>query len=187
MNLAKLKKDIPASIVVFLVSVPLCLGVAVASGAPLSAGIISGIAGGILVGFISRSHTSISRPAAGLTTIVFASITQLGSFEIFLTALILAGIIQIVAGFLKAGIIANYFPSNVIKGLLNIITWLNIKNSMTEIIEQSNFLKSKIANKEVGIVGAYYHTDTGKVDFAESDTHSPTLIHIKGVNHSQIF
>ena len=118
MNLNNLKNDIPASIVVFLVALPLCLGVALASGAPLLSGIISGIIGGIVVGFLSRSQTSVSGPAAGLTAIVLASITQLGNFEIFLTAVILAGILQIIMGIAKAGFIANYIPSNVIKGLL---------------------------------------------------------------------
>ena len=118
MNLNNLKNDIPASIVVFLVALPLCLGVALASGAPLLSGIISGIIGGIVVGFLSRSQTSVSGPAAGLTAIVLASITQLGNFEIFLTAVMLAGILQIIMGIAKAGFIANYIPSNVIKGLL---------------------------------------------------------------------
>ncbi len=118
MNLSKLKKDIPASIVVFLVALPLCLGVALASGAPLLSGIISGIIGGIVVGLLSGSHTSVSGPAAGLTAVVLASIAQLGSFEIFLTALLIAGFLQIIMGVLKWGIIASYIPSNVIKGLL---------------------------------------------------------------------
>lgn len=114
----KLKNDIPASIVVFLVALPLCLGVALASGAPLLSGIISGILGGIVVGFLSGSQTSVSGPAAGLTAVVLAGVTQLGSFDIFLTALLIAGAIQFVMGFIKAGIVGNYVPSNVIKGLL---------------------------------------------------------------------
>jgi MFS superfamily sulfate permease-like transporter len=118
MKIANLKKDIPASIVVFLVALPLCLGVALASGAPLLSGIISGIVGGIVVGLLSGSQTSVSGPAAGLTAVVLASIAQLGSFEIFLTALLIAGVLQVIMGFLKGGIIANYVPSNVIKGLL---------------------------------------------------------------------
>ncbi len=118
MNLSILKKDIPAGIVVFLVALPLCLGVALASGAPLLSGVIAGIIGGIVVGFLSGSQTSVSGPAAGLTAVVLASITQLGSFEIFLLAVVIAGILQLGMGLLKGGIIANYFPSNVIKGLL---------------------------------------------------------------------
>ncbi|WP_336515569.1 bifunctional SulP family inorganic anion transporter/carbonic anhydrase [Pollutibacter soli] len=118
MKASELKNDVPASIVVFLVALPLCLGVALASGAPLLSGIISGIIGGIIVGILSRSNTSVSGPAAGLAAVVFAAITSLGDFEIFLTAVFIAGCIQLLMGFLKAGIIANYVPSNVIKGLL---------------------------------------------------------------------
>lgn len=115
---SKLKSDLPASIVVFLVALPLCLGVALASGAPLLSGIISGIIGGIIVGFLSQSHTSVSGPAAGLAAVVLESITELGAFEIFLMAVVIAGAIQLAAGILKGGFIANYIPSNVIKGLL---------------------------------------------------------------------
>lgn len=113
-----LKRDIPSSIVVFLVALPLCLGIALASGAPLFSGLISGIIGGIVVGLISSSHTSVSGPAAGLAAVVLSAITQLDNFEVFLTALILAGMIQFAAGFFKAGFIADFIPSNVIKGLL---------------------------------------------------------------------
>lgn len=113
-----LKKDLPAGLVVFIVALPLCLGVALASGAPLMSGIISGIIGGIVVGLISKSETSVSGPAAGLTAIVLSSITQLGSFELFLSALLIAGLLQLGMGLLKIGFIANYIPSNVIKGLL---------------------------------------------------------------------
>lgn len=113
-----LKQDIPASLVVFLVALPLCLGVALASGAPIISGIISGIVGGIIVGLLSKSQTSVSGPAAGLTAVVLAAITRLGSFEVFLTAVIIAGFIQIMMGLFRAGSIASYIPSNVIKGLL---------------------------------------------------------------------
>ncbi len=113
-----LKSDIPASIVVFLVALPLCLGVALASGAPLLSGIVSGVIGGIIVGILSQSATSVSGPAAGLAAVVLASITELGSFEIFLTSVIIAGFIQLIMGIAKAGFIADYIPSNVIKGLL---------------------------------------------------------------------
>jgi len=115
---SKLKNDIPASIVVFLVALPLCLGVALASGAPLLSGVISGVIGGIVVGLLSKSQTSVSGPAAGLAAVVLSSITQLGTFEVFLTAVVIAGIIQLVMGIAKTGFIANYIPNNVIKGLL---------------------------------------------------------------------
>ena len=113
-----LKDDIPASIVVFLVAMPLCLGIALASGAPLFAGLISGIIGGVIVGALSGSPLGVSRPAAGLAVIVLNAITKLGSFEVFLVAVILAGLIQLIMGIAKAGIIAHFFPSSVIHGML---------------------------------------------------------------------
>ncbi|MGI9192118.1 MAG: SulP family inorganic anion transporter [Chitinophagaceae bacterium] len=113
-----LKTDLPASLVVFLVALPLCLGVALASGAPLLSGIISGVIGGLIVGLLSQSQTSVSGPAAGLAAVVLASIQQLGSFDIFLTAVIIAGVMQTLMGILKAGFIADFIPNNVIKGLL---------------------------------------------------------------------
>ena len=117
-SLKYLKDDLPAGLVVFLVALPLCLGIALASGAPLFAGIISGIVGGILVAFLSGSALSVSGPAAGLTVIVLNGITELGSYETFLFAVVLAGMIQVVLGYLKAGVIGYYFPSSVIKGML---------------------------------------------------------------------
>ena len=113
-----LKKDIPSSIVVFLVALPLCLGIALASGAPLFSGILTGIIGGIVVGSLSGSQLSVAGPAAGLTVIVLNAITGLGSYEIFLLSIVLAGVFQIILGIIKAGTIANYFPSAVIEGML---------------------------------------------------------------------
>ncbi len=110
--------DIPAGIVVFFVAVPLCLGIALASGAPLFSGIIAGIVGGIIVGVLSGSQLGVSGPAAGLAVIVLAAIQDLGAFEIFLMAVVLAGVFQILLGIAKAGIIGYYFPSAVIKGML---------------------------------------------------------------------
>lgn len=112
------KSDIKSGLVVFLVALPLCLGIALASGAPLFSGIISGVVAGIVVGSLSGSNLSVSGPAAGLTAIVLAAIATLGSFEAFLLAGVLAGVIQIILGFLKAGILSNYLPSNVIEGML---------------------------------------------------------------------
>lgn len=114
----QLKFDFIAAIVVFLVAIPLCLGIALASGAPLFSGILSGIIGGIVVGALSGSHVSVSGPAAGMAAVVLAAITQLGDFNAFLLALTLAGVLQILLGSLKAGFIADYVPSNVIQGLL---------------------------------------------------------------------
>jgi MFS superfamily sulfate permease-like transporter len=113
-----IKQDIPASIVVFFVALPLCLGIALASGAPLFSGLIAGIVGGILVGFLSGSEIGVSGPAAGLAAIVLTAIGTLGGFENFLLAVVLGGAIQIVFGLLKAGVIGYYFPSSVIKGML---------------------------------------------------------------------
>ncbi len=115
----EIKHDLPASIVVFFVAVPLCLGIALASGAPLFAGIISGIVGGIVVGVASGSPLGVSGPAAGLAVIVLTSIATLGgSWEAFLLAVVLAGIIQLALGYAKAGFVAYFFPSSVIKGML---------------------------------------------------------------------
>ena len=113
-----LPKDLSASVAVFLVALPLCLGVALASNAPLFSGVLAGIIGGIIVGWLSGSHKSVSGPAAGLTAIVAAQIDQLGGFEIFLLAVALAGVIQIVMGSARLGFIAAFFPGSVIKGLL---------------------------------------------------------------------
>lgn len=115
---ANLKSDFASGLVVFLVALPLCLGIALASGAPLFSGIIAGVVGGIVVGTMSTSHLSVSGPAAGLTAIVLTAITDLGAFNIFLTAGIIAGVLQLVLGFIKAGTISNYFPTNVIEGML---------------------------------------------------------------------
>jgi carbonic anhydrase len=114
----QLKFDIVAGIVVFLVAIPLCLGIALASGAPLFSGILSGIIGGIIVGTLSGSQVSVSGPAAGMAAVVLAAISQLGDFQTFLLALTLAGVLQILIGGLRAGFIAEYIPSNVVQGLL---------------------------------------------------------------------
>src|SRR5690554_1935486 len=124
-----LKYDIPSGLVVFLVALPLCLGIALASGAPMFSGIIAGVVGGIVVGTISGSSLGVSGPAAGLAVIVADSILELGTnaagefdmavgFQAFLVAGVIAGILQIILAVLKAGIIGYYFPSSVIKGML---------------------------------------------------------------------
>lgn len=131
MKLSSLKEDFPASVVVFLVALPLCLGVALASGAPLLSGIISGIVGGIVVGFISGSHTSVSGPAAGLVSVVYAGIASLGNFEIFLVSVIIAGFLQIIAGIVKLGRIGDFIPNSVIKGMLAAIGLILISNQLS--------------------------------------------------------
>lgn len=116
--LANLRNDLPASIVVFFVAVPLCLGIALASGAPLMSGLIAGIVGGIVVGAISGSPLGVSGPAAGLAVIVLTAIEDLGSFQTFLVAVVLAGALQVVLGVARAGVLAYFFPTSVIKGML---------------------------------------------------------------------
>ena len=118
MSVGTLLADIKSGLVVFFVALPLCLGIALASGAPLLSGLVAGIVGGIVVGLFSGSHTSVSGPAAGLSAVVAAEILSLGSFSAFLTAVVLAGVIQIGLGVAKGGFIAAFFPTSVIKGLL---------------------------------------------------------------------
>jgi MFS superfamily sulfate permease-like transporter len=115
---SNLKYDLKSSLVVFLVALPLCLGIAIASGAPPMSGLIAGIIGGIVVGAFSGSHVSVSGPAAGLTVIVLDSINSMGTFQLFLATLVVAGLIQLTLGIIKAGVIGYYFPHAVIKGML---------------------------------------------------------------------
>ena len=118
MKMDSFLNDLKASLVVFLVALPLCLGIALASNSPLSSGLIAGIIGGIVVGFLSHSQISVSGPAAGLTVIVASGITQLGGFQNFGLAVFLAGLMQILFGLLRGGRIGDYFPTSVIKGML---------------------------------------------------------------------
>lgn len=115
---AHLKNDLPAALVVFLVALPLCLGIALASGAPPISGVLAGVIGGVLVGGISGSPLGVSGPAAGLAVIVLTAIQSLGSYELFLTSVLLAGVLQLALGLLRAGVLAYYFPSAVINGML---------------------------------------------------------------------
>ncbi|MFT3793242.1 SulP family inorganic anion transporter [Flavobacterium sp.] len=115
---ANLKSDFASGLVVFLVALPLCLGIAMASGAPLFSGIIAGVVGGIVVGYMSKSHLSVSGPAAGLTAIMLTGLADVGTFNAVLTAVLIAGVLQLALGFIKAGSISNYFPTNVIEGML---------------------------------------------------------------------
>ncbi|PJZ53836.1 SulP family inorganic anion transporter [Leptospira adleri] len=112
------RHDVSSGLVVFLIALPLCIGIAFASGAPILSGLIGGMVGGLIVSWIGKSPLSVSGPAAGLTVIVLDSIQTLGNFNDFLFALCIAGILQIILGFLKAGILSNFFPSSVIKGML---------------------------------------------------------------------
>lgn len=127
-------KDLVAGLVVFLVALPLCLGVAVASNAPPLAGILAGIIGGVVVGFLSGSHTSVTGPAAGLTAVVAAQIGKLGTFDTFLLAVMLAGLIQFLMGVFRAGSIAGFFPSSVIKGLMAAIGVILILKQIPHVV-----------------------------------------------------
>lgn len=120
-NTKYLKSDLPAGLVVFLVALPLCLGISLASGAPFFSGLISGIIGGVVIGSMSSSKLSVSGPAAGLAALVLAAITNIGAFDLFLCAVLIAGILQILMSVARLGGIANYFPSSVIKGMLTSI------------------------------------------------------------------
>lgn len=125
-----MRHDLPAGLIVFLVALPLCLGIALASGAPVYSGILSGIIGGLVVSLVSGSHLSVSGPAAGLTTLVSATILSLGDYRLFLLSVMVAGLFQLAIGFLKAGKISNYFPSSVIKGMLAAIGILLISKQI---------------------------------------------------------
>ncbi|MCZ2397371.1 MAG: SulP family inorganic anion transporter [Chitinophagales bacterium] len=125
-----LKNDLPAGLSVFFVALPLCLGIALASGAPLYAGILSGIVGGIIVALVSGSQLAVSGPAAGLTTLVAATIVSLGDYRLFLLSVMVAGLFQLILGVLKLGVIANYFPSSVLKGMLAAIGIILISNQI---------------------------------------------------------
>lgn len=166
-----LKHDLPASIVVFFVAVPLCLGIALASGAPLFSGIIAGIVGGIVVGIASGSPLGVSGPAAGLAVIVYTSIADLGgSWETFLTAVVLAGIIQLVMGYSKAGFIAYFFPTSVIKGMLTGIGLLIILKQIPhalgwdkDVEGDDAFIQADGENTFTEILNAFQFFNTGAV------------------------
>ena len=164
------KSDLPSGLVVFLVALPLCLGIALASGAPLFSGLISGIVGGIVIGTLSNSQLSVSGPAAGLAALVMGAIITIGNFQLFLCAVLIAGILQIILGTAKLGGIANYIPSSVIKGMLTSIGILIIakqiphafgydkdeKGNMTELLpygsENMHELLQPLHHIEVGVM-----------------------------------
>lgn len=168
-NTKSLKADFPSGLVVFLVALPLCLGIALASGAPFFSGIISGIVGGIVIGALSNSQLSVSGPAAGLAALVLGAITAIGDFRLFLCAVLIAGILQLLMGLAKLGGIANYIPSSVIKGMLTSIGILIIakqiphafgydrdeKGNLTELIpygsENIHELLQPLHHIEVGV------------------------------------
>lgn len=164
-----LKFDLTASFVVFLVAIPLCLGIALASGAPLFSGILAGIIGGLVVGSISQSSVSVSGPAAGLVAVVLSAIAQLGSFNAFLLALVFAGFLQILIGSLRAGFIADYIPSNVVRGLLCAIGILIVIKQLplafTHTVQNQTLMETLRESSETldwqSIVGLAGHINVG--------------------------
>ncbi|MBX2952386.1 MAG: SulP family inorganic anion transporter [Leadbetterella sp.] len=167
--LKNLKYDLPAGLVVFLVALPLCLGISLASGTPFFSGIIAGVIGGIIIGALSNSQLSVSGPAAGLVAIIISAIATLGSFESFLLAVVLAGAFQIVLGFIKAGVLAYYFPSNVIKGMLSgigiIIILKQIPHALgydTETFSDlTNFFRTDGGNALQGLLESFGNISVG--------------------------
>lgn len=160
--ISNFKDNFPSGVVVFLVALPLCLGIALASGAPPLSGIIAGIVGGIVIGTLSKSHISVSGPAAGLAAIVLSAITELGAFELFLCSGLIAGIIQITLGIFRAGSISNYFPNSVIEGMLAgigvIIILKQIPHALgydSDSLKMGNFAEGGI---ELDNIMQYLHT-----------------------------
>ncbi|WP_205508468.1 SulP family inorganic anion transporter [Longitalea arenae] len=159
-----LKNDLPSSVVVFLVALPLCLGIALASGAPLFSGIIAGMVGGIVIGALSGSQLSVSGPAAGLTAIVIVAIGKLQVFEAFLLAVVLGGVFQIILGIIKAGILGDYIPSSVIKGMLAAIGLILILKQLPHLVGydadytgDESFQQADGQNTFSSLFGAFSH------------------------------
>lgn len=162
LNTKFLKNDLMSGMVVFLVALPLCLGIAVASGAPPFAGIICGVIGGIVVGFLSNSHVSVSGPAAGLIAIILVAITDLG-YETFLAAVVIAGLIQLSLGLAKAGGISSYFPSSVIEGMLVAIGIIIIKKEIPhaigyDVAHEGDFFSYQLMDAEKGFFTELVHS-----------------------------
>jgi MFS superfamily sulfate permease-like transporter len=178
LNTKYLKSDLLSGMVVFLVALPLCLGIAVASGAPPFAGIITGVIGGILVGFLSKSHVSVSGPAAGLIAIILAAVTKLG-YEPFLLAVVLAGVFQLILGFAKAGSISSYFPSGVIEGMLTAIGIIIIKKELPHAIgydkeHEGDFYSYELMDKADG--GGFFNEIIHSFNYAHNGIILVTLI-----------
>lgn len=156
------RADLLPGMVVFLVALPLCLGIAVASGAPPFAGIISGMIGGMIVGALSNSNVSVSGPAAGLIAIILAAVTQMG-YETFLVAVVIAGLIQLTLGFAKAGGISSYFPTSVIEGMLVAIGIIIIKKELPHAIgydleHEGDFYSYQLLKEDEGFFGELIHS-----------------------------
>jgi MFS superfamily sulfate permease-like transporter len=186
--------DIPASIVVFLVALPLCLGVAVASDALPVTGLIAGIAGGIVTGFLSKSHLSVSGPAAGLTAIVSGALGTLPSYEIFLLSVVLAGVFQIILGFLKAGVVGDFIPNSVIKGMLAAIGLILILKQIPHFLGydkdpegDESFLQPDKLNTFTEIIEAIKHPTAGAIVIGVVSMALLLLFEIKQIKKQKIF
>jgi MFS superfamily sulfate permease-like transporter len=162
--LKSLSNDLPSATVVFLVALPLCLGIALGSNAPLFSGLIAGIVGGIVIGILSGSHLSVSGPAAGLTAIVAAAIMKLEVYEAFLLAVVIGGILQVILGFVKAGVLGDYIPSCVIKGMLAAIGLILILKQLPHLfgynkdyVGNESFLQKDGENTFTGLSNVYSH------------------------------
>jgi MFS superfamily sulfate permease-like transporter len=169
-TLSSADRDLPAGIVVFLVALPLCLGIALASGAPLFAGVISGVVGGLVVSLLSGSELSVSGPAAGLAVIVASAIASLGSFEVFTVAVVISGVLQFAFGILRAGMIGDYIPNGVIKGMLaaiGIVIFLKqIPHALgydTDFLGDEAFIQPDQLNTFTSILEAFSHPSTGAI------------------------
>jgi MFS superfamily sulfate permease-like transporter len=153
--LSNIHKDFLSGLIVFLIALPLCLGIAQASHAPLFAGLVAGIVGGIVVGFVSRSQLSVTGPAAGLTAIVYGALNEMSTFEIFLCSVIIAGAVQLLMGFLKAGSIANYIPSSVIEGMLAGIGLTIIIKQLPEAVGYDKDKGISMTDADDGFIAGY--------------------------------
>jgi len=170
-SFSHIRKDLVSGVIVFLIALPLCLGIAQASNAPLFSGIVAGIIGGIVIGFISGSNVSVAGPAAGLTAIVLTAIGDLGAFNIFLCSVMVAGALQLILGFIKAGSIANYFPSAVIEGMLAGIGLTIIIKQVPEAIGYSLAREPKTGDADDGFSYDFFtssleHIELGAVIIA---------------------
>jgi MFS superfamily sulfate permease-like transporter len=176
MNLTKhLKTDTLSGLVVFLVALPLCLGIAVASGAPPFAGIITGILGGIVAGSLSNSNVSVSGPAAGLIAIVLVAISDLG-WETFLLAILLAGVMQLTLGFLRAGAISSYVPTGVIEGMLAAIGIIIIKKELPHAIGYDKNHEGDFFNLEKGAETGFFTEIINSINYAHLGAIIVTLV-----------
>jgi len=144
-----LRNDLPAGLSVFLVALPLCLGIALASGAPLFFGLVAGNIGGVIVGFLSGSEISVGGPAAGLAVIVADAFTKVGSYEVFLVGVVLAGAIQLGLGLLRAGKLSSFFPDSVTKGMLVAIGIVIVLKQIPHALGRDNDYEGEFAFEQL--------------------------------------